>query len=190
MDETGSSARELSGPEEGDESLVARARAGDAAALDALVARHLAAVYQVALRVMRDDDGAQDVVQEAWILALRALPSFRGESSFRTWLLRIALNAARTALRRRGRRRETGLAAVESLTGEAPDPATRAVLSAETERAEAALARLPEKQRLAVSLRIQQGLSHREAAVLLECTEESARVNYHHGMKRLRELLR
>ncbi len=190
MDDNASIARKLSAADESDETLVAAARAGDAGALEALVSRHLAAVYQAALRVVGDVDAAQDVAQEAWMLALRALPGYRGDASFRTWLLRIALNAARSSLRRQGRKRESALAAAELVPSSDADPSAQAVLRTETERMEQALARLPEKQRLAVSFRTYQGLSHREVAALLDCTEESARVNYHHGIKRLRELLR
>ena len=70
------------------------------------------------------------------------------------------------------------------------DPARQAELSSETTRLERALAQLPPKQRLAVSLRAQQGLGYGEIAEALKCSEGAARVNYHLGVKRLRELLR
>ncbi len=189
MNESREAARDRGAIGEADDVLVARARQGDAAALDALVSRHLSAVFQVARRITLDPEAAEDAAQEAWILALRGLSGFRGDASFRTWLLRIAANAAKSALRRSGRRRERGLDPAESLPDGAADPATTAVMAAEVRRATVALDALPEKQRLAVSLRIYQGLTHREIGAVLGCSEVAARVNYHHGMRRLRELL-
>jgi RNA polymerase sigma factor (sigma-70 family) len=78
----------------------------------------------------------------------------------------------------------------ESEPVSAPDPARRAVNVTENERAERALAELPPKQRMAVALRVQQGLSYAEIAGALDCSEGAARVNYHLGVKRLREKLK
>lgn len=172
-----------------DRELLEQARGGDASALDALVGRHLTAVYQVALHILGDGDLAEDAAQETWVLALRGLARFRGESSFKTWVMRIALNTSRSALRRRGRRRETALDAAGQVSSASAVPATAVDLQVEATRMEAALERLPTKQRLAVTLRIYQGLSHREVGDVLDCSEASARVNFHHGIKRLRELL-
>lgn len=169
--------------------LVAAARSGDAQARERLIARHLADVYDVALRVLGDRDLAQDAAQDAWVNALAALGRFRGEASFRTWVLRIASNSARSLARRRARWREVDIAAAGDVPGN-DDPSVGIRFSAEAERVAEALARLPEKQRLAVSLRVYQGLSYQEIAELTASTEGSARVNYHLGIKRLRELLK
>jgi RNA polymerase sigma-70 factor, ECF subfamily len=171
-------------------SLLARARAGESAAIDELVRAYLGDVYAVTARVLGERDLAQDAAQDAMVNALRSLDRFRGESSFRTWLLRIAVNAARSAARRRTRRREVSIDAAEGQSADGADPASRAVLQDEAGRAEAMLARLPEKQRMAVSLRVQQGLSYHEIANVMECTAGAARVNYHLGVKRLRELMK
>lgn len=80
--------------------LVARARTGDAAAFEALVLRHQGAVYRFARALTRDDARAEDALQETFLSALSALPSWRGESSLRTWLLVIARNACLRAHRR------------------------------------------------------------------------------------------
>lgn len=173
-----------------DDRLVERTRAGDVAARDLLVSRHLDDVYAVTFRILRERDLAQDAAQDAFVNALGALPRFRGESSFRTWLLRIAVNSARSMARRRLRRREVAIAAADDVPGEWENPAARAVVASEAERVRAALERLPEKQRLSVTLRTEQGLSHAEIAELIGSTEGAVRVNYHLGIKRLRELLR
>ena len=169
--------------------LVAAARAGDLSARDELIARYLQDVYAVAFRLLGERDLAQDAAQDAMVNALGALGRFRGEASFRTWILRIALNSARSLLRRDVRRREVPIAAVEEVAGVGEDPASRAVLLTEAERVRVALQGLPEKQRLSVSLRIEQGLSYAEIAQLIDSTEGAVRVNYHLGIKRLRGML-
>lgn len=174
---------------EDEAALVERARAGDRAAQDRLIGRYLSDVYGATLRILGDRDLAQDATQDTFVNALRGLDRFRGDASFKTWLLRIAFNAARSVGRRRGRRREVKLELVENQAGEAVDPATLAVRSAEAERASRLLERLPPKQRMAVTLRIQQGLSYAEIGAVIDCTEGAARVNYHLGVKRLRELV-
>lgn len=87
-----------------DEELVERAKLGDREALDELVERHHGVVYRVALGILGDVDLAADVAQEAYLKALRALRGFCGESRFRTWLVAIAANEAKGALRRAARR--------------------------------------------------------------------------------------
>lgn len=171
-----------------DQGLVTRARNGEAAALDALVSRHHTAVFEVTYRVLGDPDAAADAAQDTFMRALAALHTFRGEAAFRTWLLKIAANVARSAGRKTTRRREVTLEAVPEQGG-ADDPAHRAVVRTEAERVSRALEALPEKQRLAVTLRIHQDLSHREIGEVIGSSEGAARVNYHLGIKRLRELL-
>lgn len=180
--------RDTSGPEP-DGELVRRARAGEEGALSALVRRHTDAVFRVAVSITGDPDAAQDVAQEAFLKAFRALAGFRGDAAFRTWLLTITANTARGALRRRGRRRETDLDTAPPIASqeEAPDRATE--LSTEAARARRMLAQLPEKQRLSVQLRVDEGLSFREIGEVIGSTEGAARVNYFHGIRRLRELM-
>lgn len=170
--------------------LVARARAGDADAVDRLVRRHLEDVYAVTSRLLGDRELAQDAAQDAVINALKALDRFRGDSSFRTWLIRIAVNAARTVGRRRSRRREVSIDAAMDAAADTPDTASVVAMQDEANRVTALLDRLPEKQRMAVSLRVQLGMSYYEIGEALECSEGAARVNYHLGIKRLRELMK
>jgi len=169
--------------------IVDRARSGDRDAQEVLVRRYAADVYAVALRILGDGDQAADAAQDAMINALNGLGRFRGEASFKTWILRIAANAARSTGRRSWRKRETPLAAAGDLAGAGPDPESTTVLRDEASRASRNLERLPPKQRMAVHLRINQGLSFAEAGEVMQCTEGAARVNYHLGIKRLRELM-
>jgi RNA polymerase sigma-70 factor (ECF subfamily) len=170
--------------------LIGRARAGDLDAQDVLVRRYLADVYGLAFRLLRDEDLAQDAAQDAMVNAIRALDGFRGDASFRTWVLRIAANSAKSIARRRGRKREIPLTVVEGLAGDAEDPAERAEARDEARRIRSQIEKLPEKQRLAVELRVNQGLEYSDIAQILKCSAGAARVNYHLGIKRLREWMR
>lgn len=172
-----------------DVELVERCRSGDEAALDALVRRHHASAYGVALSITRRDDVAQDVVQDAFIKAFRALNGFRGDATFRTWMMTITANEARATLRKHGRWRESAIDDVAPMAVDDPDPAEQAVARRESERARAMLETLPEKQRLSVSLRVDEGLSFREIGEMIGSSEGAARVNYFHGIRRLRELM-
>ena len=180
---------ELQAGEPSDLDLVQRGRNGDDSALGTLVKRHHAAAYRMAIGFVKQDDVAQDVVQDGFLKAFRALDGFRADSSFRTWLLTITSNEAKGALRRLGRRRETALDDVGPVASDEMDPAEAAVMSEEASRARNMLERLPEKQRLSVSLRIEEGLSFREIGEVIGSSEGAARVNYFHGIRRLRELM-
>ncbi len=170
-----------------DATLVERARRHDPSAQAVLVRRHQGAAYGVALSITRDSDAAQDVVQDAFVKAFSALDRFRGDASFRTWLLTIVANEARGVLRKVKRRSETALDDGPPVEADGADPAEAAVNATEAERARRMLAQLPEKQRLAVSLRIDEGLSFREIGEVIGSSEGAARVNYFHGIRRLRE---
>ncbi len=172
-----------------DSELVERARDGDESALGALVRRHQDAAFRVAVSVTRNEETALDVVQDAFLKAFRGLDGFRGDASFRTWLLTITANEARGALRKAKRLRETALDDVAPVVSDRRDPAESAVLEDESRRAREMLAQLPEKQRLSVSLRIDEGLSFREIGEVIGSSEGAARVNYFHGIRRLRELM-
>lgn len=172
-----------------DEELVPLARAGKPEAMDELVSRHYQGAYRVALAILRDEEGAADVAQDAFLKAFRGLEGFRGDASFRTWLLTIVANEARGAFRKVGRRKETELDAAGPLASEAEDPQGRLEKEEEVARVRHLLERLPEKQRRAVTLRVFEALSFREIGALIDSTEGAARVNYHHGIRRLREML-
>lgn len=172
-----------------DRALLERLSSGDRSALDLLLARHRERAYRVALGVVRDPDDAADVVQNAFLKAVRALDGFRADARFGTWLVSIVLNEARGGLRRRSRRPEEPLEHAPEPTADEPDAAERLVALDEAARVRRALATLPTKQRLSVQLRVDEGLSFREIAAATGSTEGAARVNYHHGIRRLRSML-
>lgn len=178
-----------SAAEDPDAELVERGRSGDEAAFGMLVKRHQDAAYRVAVSITKDEDAAFDVVQDAFLKAFRALDGFRGDASFRTWLMTIAVNEARGVLRTSKRRRETALDDAGPVVSEHRTPAESVELMDESRRARKMLATLPEKQRMSVTLRIEEGLSFREVGEVIGSSEGAARVNYFHGIRRLRELM-
>lgn len=170
----------------GEEDLLARARMGDREAFGDLVGRYQDTVYTLALRLVGPDLAA-DVAQEALLRAWRALPRFRGEASFGTWLHRITVNTAWT-LRKRARRH-----AAEPLETDVEDRGLlpeRAGELAETRAGlRRALAALTPGQRAVVVLRDVYGWSNAETARELGITEITAKVRLHRARLRLRTLL-
>ena len=158
---------------------------GDAAAFERVVRRHRAEVFRLVRRFTSNDADADDLTQQSFMRAHGAADAFRGESTVRTWLHRIAVNVAMTARRAAGNEHGVSMAEVELITNAL---GTARVNAREVARKLAdALDRLPPKQRLVVELRLLRELSFREVAELADCSEESARVNFQHGVKKLRE---
>lgn len=169
--------------------LIDKARAGDRAAFGELVKHHRDAVYRFAARWVADPDQALDIAQDVFVRAFDGLENYRGEGRFRTWLFSITLNAARSAARRKKRRGEVNLDIAANFPDLRTPPDAKAARAEAFARAARELASLPEKQRGAVTLRIYEGLSFREIGEIIGCSEASARVNYHHGIQKLREML-
>ena len=169
-----------------DQSAVEQARLGDEGAWRELYDTHVDLVFRLACGVVKDRDAALDVVQEAFVKASQAIVRFRGDSSFRSWIASIALNEARSWLRKRARAGHVPLDSVPEPIYERRGPDERAVDSDLAVRALEFIDTLPGKQRDAVLLRTTEGLSYKEIAELLETSEGSARVSYHHGISKLR----
>ncbi|MGM0669069.1 MAG: RNA polymerase sigma factor [Gemmatimonadota bacterium] len=157
--------------------------------MNELVTRHHGSAFRVALGILKDEEGASDVSQDAFLKAFKGLERFQGDASFKTWLLTIVANEAKGVLRKRSRRRETPLETTAPIASEGASPEEALQDSQETARVMAILQELPEKQRQAVTLRIFEGMSFREVGVVIGSSEGAARVNYHHGIRRLREKL-
>jgi RNA polymerase sigma-70 factor (ECF subfamily) len=183
-----------------DAETVARVVGGDRAAFGAVVARYGRRLHDLALRMLRDPHDAEDVAQQAFLNAYRALPRFDGRRPFRHWLLRIASNLCRNRLAERGRRgrplslsagdggddaRATSLepAAAEAPAGEAYD------LRRDAERVREAIGLLPETLRLAVVLRYTQGLSVEDVSEITETPVATVKTHLHRGRAALRRVL-
>jgi len=163
--------------EQSDLSLVQLAQRGDAGAFDALVRRYQHKVVKLVLRYVRDPAEAEDIAQEAFIKAYRALPRFRGDSAFYTWLYRIAINTAKNVLASRGRspiRYEVDRSDDDDydVVANLKDTATPEALALTEEirsTVTAAIDALPEDLRTAIQLRELEGLSYEEIAAAMEC---------------------
>lgn len=169
-----------------DADLVDRALRGEKHAFDALVAEHQETIRRLCLRYVRRVEDAEDVTQRVFLNAFEKLRDFRRESTFRTWIHRIAVNLALNHLRHAAH--EAPIAELDDLPTFTNALETSRLVAAEVwNRAAARIAELPPKQRLVVELRLFHELSFSEIAVLADCSEDSAKVNFHHGVKRLRE---
>jgi RNA polymerase sigma-70 factor (ECF subfamily) len=170
-----------------DQRLVERFRGGDRAAFDELVRRHQRAVFFIARRYVRDDAEAKDLTQRAFVRAFQGVAGLRGSAAFRTWIYKIVANLALNHLRDHARLRPTEDAGVDVAVE--PVGAGRMAAAEDGARLRAAVARLPAKQRLVLELRVYDELPFREVAEVAGCSENAAKVNFHHAVKRLRELL-
>lgn len=166
------------GDREADQALVERVQSGDKQAFGLLVAKYQRKLMRLVLRLVRDPAEAEDVTQEAFVKAYRALPDFRGESAFYTWLYRIGVNTAKNWLIANGRRAPTS---TETDSEEAEgfeegellrdaDTPERLLMSRQiADTVNAAMASLPEELRTAITLREIEGLSYEEIAQTMGC---------------------
>jgi RNA polymerase sigma-70 factor (ECF subfamily) len=163
--------------DEADGQLVARVQQGDKRAFDVLVLKYRHRIFSLVSRFVRDPDEVQDVVQEAFIKAYRALGGFRGESAFYTWLYRIAANTAKNHLVSRARRPPGADLEVEDAEQldaawalrDVEDPESLLMTEQLREAVETAIRRLPEDLRTALMLREFEGLSYEEIAEVMGC---------------------
>jgi RNA polymerase sigma-70 factor (ECF subfamily) len=166
---------------------VARLCAGDRGAFDALASKYRARLVSLVHRYVKNADDAEDVAQRTLLRAYEKIATFRGEATFRTWLFRIAVHLACNHVRGRDRAEAIDVDDIAAFTS-ALD--TRRLVAAELWRkVSARLDELPPKQRLVVELRLFHDMSFKEVADVAGCSEESAKANYHHGVKRLRDVI-
>jgi RNA polymerase sigma-70 factor (ECF subfamily) len=196
-----------------DQRLVERAREGDEEAFAVLVRRHSPSMLRLARMYVPTDALAEDVVQETWLAVVRGLERFEGRASFKTWLLRILVNRAKTRGVREHRSipfaslgsgredddavdpaedpsrfsREGGWLAPPQRWQDDPEAALRSKEALEI--AEAAIAELPERQRAVITLRDLDGLSSEEVRNALDLTETNQRVLLHRARAKVRRAL-
>jgi len=178
--------------------LVKQARKGDLAAYDELVRRYQERIYATVYHMTANHEDANDLAQESFIKAFQALKSFKGGSSFYTWVYRIAVNKTINFLKQR---RNKGQMSLDDLDFNAEhDPDLVALISDKTPRREVGLAELQEKlnaamqklsepHRLAVTLHDVQGLSHEEIAKIMDCNVGTVRSRLFYARQQLQAYL-
>jgi RNA polymerase sigma-70 factor (ECF subfamily) len=165
------------GSNETDKQLVARVQQGEKAAFDLLVLKYQSRIVNLVSRFLRNQSDAQDVTQEAFIKAYRALPNFRGDSAFYTWLYRIAVNTAKNYLAVQSRRfseYEQDFTEIEQIEGnnalkEQSTPEHMLLRDEIQATVIFAIENLPDDLRMAITLREIEGLSYEEIATVMEC---------------------
>jgi RNA polymerase sigma-70 factor (ECF subfamily) len=183
-----------------DADLLARLRAGDEGAYEDLVRRETRHLLAVARRLLRNEEDAQDAVQQAFLSAFRALPSFNGQSRLTTWLHKIVANAALMKLRTRGRRPEDSIEDllpsfledghhVERFSEWALPADVRMVRHETRAHVRTAIERLPETYRTVLMLRDIEEFSTEEVATALGITATAVKVRLHRARQALLKLL-
>lgn len=190
----------MTGGRDADRQLVERAQRGDAQAFARLVEKYQRRLARLLSRMVRDPAEVEDVTQEAFIRAYRALPTFRGDSAFYTWLYRIGVNTAKNYLASAARRAALGgepPAVGSEETGEEAAPAVdlatpeHVLLSQEiAATVNAAMDALPEELRTAIQLRELEGLSYEEIARVMDCPIGTVRSRIFRAREAIAERLR
>jgi len=181
-----------------EEKRIAAAQQGNLAAFEELVRDYQGCVVTTAYHLLGNEADADDVSQEVWIRVYRSLERFQFKSRFSTWLYRITVNQALTALKRRGRRlgSRSQDVRIDEVEGEFPlpddAPDARSILEGKEmeQQFREALHTLPEKQRQAVILVLFEGLSHREAGEVMRVAEKTVSWHLFQARRRLLEKLK
>jgi RNA polymerase sigma-70 factor (ECF subfamily) len=178
--------RPPSGLRDDEREAVEACQRGEREAFDRLVERFQRDIYRLCYRYVNNHEDANDVAQEVFLKAYRAIRRFRGDSSFSTWLYRIAVNTCLNF--RSSRKPET-----EELPEALADPRAGVVTSLESEeqarRVREAIRRLPEKQRATLILKVYHDLTHEEVARILGSTVGTVKANLFHALGNLRKLV-
>ena len=183
---TAASGGSAASPREVEREAIEACRRGEREAFDHLVERYQRDVYRLCYRYVNDHEDANDLAQEVFIKAWRAIGRFRADSSFSTWLYRIAVNAC---LNFRALRRPITQELPETLADPVPLAAARVESDDEARRVRAAVGRLPEKQRATLILKIYHELTHEEVAQILGSTVGTVKANLFHALGNLRRLV-
>ena len=178
-----------------DEELVARSIGGDADSFNQLILRWERPIYALAYRTIGREEDARDVCQETFLRAFRALPGFRGQAKFSSWLYRIALNLCRDWIRRE---RRTGFVQppedvdlIDFIAAAEPSESIEDLVARKDQMraVERAMALLPEEQRTAIVLKEYHGLTFQEIADLLGCPLSTVKTRLYQGLSVLRREL-
>jgi RNA polymerase sigma-70 factor, ECF subfamily len=171
-----------------DAPLVALARTGDRSATNELIVRHRASLAKLlAGRYLENPDDVAEIVQDTFVRAFERLGTFRGEGPFRAWLFRIGINLS---LNRLDRQLPTEPLDLEDDRLFTNSLGTSRVVGADLrQRVHASICELPPKQRLVMELRLYHQMSFEEIGAVAGISSDAAKMNFHHGVKRLRDVM-
>jgi RNA polymerase sigma-70 factor (ECF subfamily) len=178
-----------------DEELVAKSIGGDSDSFNELVLRWERPIYALAYRTIGREEDARDVCQETFLRAFRALPGFRGQAKFSSWLYRIALNLCRDWMRRERRaptiQAPEDVDLIEMAAAAEPSESIEDLVARKdlTQVVERAMAFLPEEQRTAIILKEYHGLTFQEIAELVGCPLSTVKTRLYQGLAVLRRQL-
>src|SRR4051812_46862683 len=178
-----------------DEELVARSKGGDADSFNQLILRWERPIYALAYRVIGREEDARDVCQETFLRAFRALPGFKGEAKFSSWVYRIALNLCRDWMRRQRRaptmQMPEGVDPIEMASERGPVESIETLVERRelSGVVEEAMALLPEEQRTAIILKEYHGMTFQEIADLQGCPLSTVKTRLYQGLSVLRRQL-
>ena len=174
------------GLREDDREAIEASQRGDREAFDRLVQRYQRDVYRLCYRYLNNHEDADDVAQEVFLRAYRAIGRFRGESAFSTWLYRIAVNAC---LNFRSARRPPAVEVPDAIPDPRPGAQSLVERDERSRRVRDAVSRLPEKQRATVILKVYHDLTHEEVAGILGATVGTVKANLFHALANLKKTL-
>lgn len=178
-----------------DEELVARSIGGDQDSFNQLIVRWERPIYGLAYRVIGREEDARDIVQETFLRAFRALPGFKGQAKFSSWLYRIALNLCRDWIRRQKRTpvvsAPEGVDIIELAAEQGPVESIETLVARKqlSETVAEAMQHLPEEQRTAIILKEYHGLTFQEIADLQACPLSTVKTRLYQGLSVLRRRL-
>ena len=190
--------REIDLEHEEDEALVRRTQKGDSSAFDVLVGRYKERLYATVYHMTSNHEDANDLVQETFIKAYKSLRSFRGQSSFYTWVYRIAVNRTINFIKRRKNRSQYSLDDMDSSVQTDPDlvelmshvtPRREVGLMELQQKLNEALQQLSESHRAVVAMHDIQGMTHADIARVMKCSEGTVRSRLFYARQQLQGLL-
>lgn len=169
-----------------DADQIKRAAGGDPAAIRAIVVRNTAPLHALAFRMLRSQEDAEEVVQETFLRAWKALPNWKPKAQLSTWLHRVALNLCYDRLRKR---REHVMAEPPDIVDDGPGPQGQLERRQDIERVHGAIAQLPERQQAALSLCALEGYTNKMAAEILDVSVDALESLLSRARRQLRTIL-
>ena len=167
--------------------LITRTAAGEREAFNELVIKYQKPLYSLLYRMVSNHEDAADLLQKTFVKAFTGLAGFERRSSFKTWLYQIAINLAKNIYRERARNEHVPIDDV--VISKHPRVVETLIAKQNRQRLRETLGGLPEKQRMTLLLRIQEGKKFEEIAEIMRCSIGTAKANYHHAVQKLKMLM-